>query len=109
MKQYLTKVSTIKQKKTLRIVVNNLPILLAYFEEKIYAIRDKCPHMGATLSRGIYKDGVITCKDHGLPISVITGAVTDQSKADFLNLEEYSRTVRTYKVIVESDSVYIDI
>lgn len=109
MERFATKLSTIQAKKKMRIMIENRPILMAYTEKGVYAIRDKCPHMGATLSTGMYEDGIIRCKDHGLPINVETGEVSDSDKADFLRLDEYSRSVRTYKVIIKGDSVYIDI
>lgn len=109
MEIYATKLSTIKQKKKMRIQIENRPILLTYTEHGVFAMRDKCPHMGATLSNGILKNGVITCKDHGLPISVETGEVTNMAKADYLRLDEYSLSVRTYKTIVKEDKVYIDL
>jgi 3-phenylpropionate/trans-cinnamate dioxygenase ferredoxin subunit len=109
MEVFMTKLSTIQQKKKMRIVIENRPILLTYTKNGVFAIRDKCPHMGATLSNGRLKDGVITCKDHGLPISVETGEVTDKNKANFLRLDEYSLSVRTYKTMIRDESVYIDL
>jgi len=107
MEYYVTKLFTLIQKEKMRLVIENRPILFAYVNGSVYAIRDKCPHMGATLSNGILKDGVITCKDHGLPISMISGEVTDDSKAEFLRLDEYSRSVRTYPTIIREDSVFV--
>lgn len=109
MEYFAVELDKLKQRGKYRVIINNRPILLAYTEKGVFAIRDKCPHMGSTLSNGVLKDGVVTCKDHGLPISVETGEVTDQAKADFLNLEEYSRSVRKYKVIIKNDLVYIEI
>ena len=108
MEHFVTKLSTIIAKKKMRVMVDGRPILLASTKNGVYAIRDKCPHMGAILSNGMYENGIIRCKDHGLPIDVETGEVSDQSKADFLRLDEYSRSVKTYKVIIRNESVYID-
>ena len=109
MEHFAAKLSTLKQKKKMRVLIENRPILLAYTDRGVFAIRDKCPHMGAILSNGIYQDGVIRCKDHGLPISVETGEVTDTSKADFLKLDEYSRSVRKYMISIKDDSIYINL
>lgn len=109
METYVAKLSTIQQKKKMRIMIKNKPILLTYTGNGVFAMRDKCPHMGATLSNGILKDGIITCKDHGLPISVETGQVTNMTKAKFLRLDDYSLSVRTYQTIVKNGSVYIDL
>ncbi len=100
--------STLKQKKKLKVQIKNRTILLAITETGVYAIQDKCPHMGSSLFSGIFKDGVITCKDHGLGISVITGEVVDKQKAEFLKLDEFSLSVRKFKTVVKEGSVFID-
>ncbi len=109
MATYLTTLDTIKQRKKMRIAYQNKFILLTYVNDEVYAIQDKCPHMGSTLSNGILENGVITCKDHGLPISVITGAVVDETKASFLKLDEFSMSVKKYKIKVEDGKVYLDV
>jgi len=109
MEVFITKLSTIKAKKKMQVTIENRRLLLAYTENGVFAIRDKCPHMGSTLANGNLKDGVITCKDHGLPISVETGEVTNMTKAKFLRLDEYSLSVRTYKIVIRDDSVYVDL
>ncbi|MDT8337079.1 MAG: Rieske 2Fe-2S domain-containing protein [Candidatus Izemoplasmatales bacterium] len=109
MKFFATKLSTLKEKMKLGLVINNRPILLAYTNKGVFAIRDKCPHMGSPLSSGTLIDGIITCKYHGLPISVETGEVTNVKKAEFLKLDKYSLNVTTYKTIIEKDSIYIDL
>lgn len=109
MEYFVTKLSTIQAKKKMRVLVEGRPILLACTKNGVFAIRDKCPHMGAILSNGMYEDGIIRCKDHKLPINVETGQVSDMEKADFLRLDEYSRSVSTYMVVVKEESVYIDL
>lgn len=109
MEYYFASVNELKQRSKISKIINNRPIFLAYTQKGFFAIRDKCPHMGSPISSGTLIDGIITCKHHGLPISVETGEVTDQLKADFLRLDEYSRNVTTYKVIVKNDSIYIDL
>lgn len=106
---YLTELETLKQRKKMRVPYLNRFLLLAYNEDKVYCIHDKCPHMGSTLSNGILEGEVITCKDHGLPISLATGEVTDASKAEFLKIDEYSRSVRAYKTLVKDGKVYLDV
>jgi len=106
---YLTEFETLKQRKKMRIAYQNRFLLVAYSDDKIYCINDKCPHMGSTLSNGIMEGSVITCKDHGLPISLATGEVTDQSKAEFLKIDEFSRSVKAYKTFVKDGKVYLDL
>jgi len=42
--------------------------------EKIYALRDKCPHKGGPLSQGIVHGASVTCPLHAWVISLQTGA-----------------------------------
>jgi len=41
--------------------------------EKIYALRDKCPHKGGPLSQGIVHGASVTCPLHAWVISLQTG------------------------------------
>ena len=105
----LTSLDTLKQKKKMRIHVKNKFVLVAYTEDGIFAINDKCPHMGASLYPGKLEGKVIRCKDHGLPVSLETGLVTDEAKAKFLNLEEWDMSVKQYEPFVKDGYVYINI
>ncbi|MCK5732136.1 MAG: Rieske 2Fe-2S domain-containing protein [Tenericutes bacterium] len=109
MEYLVANLSTLNQKKKLRVQVKNRWILLTSNDSGIFAIQDKCPHMGSSLFSGRLQDGVITCKDHGLGISVETGNVTDERKAKSLRLDEYSLSVRKFKVVIRDNSIYIDL
>ncbi len=109
MPQYLTDLPTLISRKKMRIpYINNRFILLAYIDNQVYAIQDKCPHMGASLYPGKIEDDVVFCKDHNLGISLRTGVVVNDSQADFLRLDTYNRYVKTYKVIVKDGKIYLD-
>lgn len=83
-------------------------VFVALADGKAYAIADKCPHMGFLLSPGKYEGGVVACKEHGIEIDVKTGEVRNTSKADYLKMSEYDRSVKTYRVVVENGNVYIE-
>ncbi len=42
-------------------------------EDKIFALKDKCPHRNGPLSQGIVHDGCVTCPLHNWVISLETG------------------------------------
>ena len=109
MEYLVANLSTLNQKKKLRVQVKNRWILLTSTENGVFAIQDKCPHMGSSLVSGRLVDGIITCKDHGLGISVETGNVTDEKKAKALRLDEYSLSVKKFKVIIRENAVYIEV
>lgn len=109
MEYFAINLSKLKTIKKTSINIKNRPILIAYTENGVFAIKDKCPHMGSPLSTGTLDKEIIICKHHGLPISVETGKVTNIDKANFLKLDEYSLDVKTYKTIIKNDEVYIEI
>ncbi|MFU8786731.1 MAG: Rieske (2Fe-2S) protein [Candidatus Izemoplasmataceae bacterium] len=89
----------------IRIVLDNNPILLTYFNSKVYAISDKCPHMGASLEKGHLEDGIVTCAKHGAQINVTNGNIEEKAKVLFLKLP--TKNAKTYEVKVEEDKVYV--
>lgn len=91
------------------VTVNERTIMVAAFEGKAYAIQDKCPHMGAPLSVGKYKDGIIQCKAHGLKIDVSTGKVVDNMMSKILTPKQEQKSVRTFTTTVEEGDVFIEL
>ncbi len=43
-------------------------------EGEVYAIEDRCPHLGGPLSQGIVHGGQVTCPLHNLVIDLKSGA-----------------------------------
>lgn len=107
MEHYITDVSTLKIAGIMQVEVKYRMILLIYSKDGIYAIQDKCPHRGVSLSTGQIVGDSIKCKDHGLPISYKTGAVSSERQADFLRLDKASRQIQTYPVTVKDNKIYI--
>lgn len=42
-------------------------------EDRVFAMRDKCPHKGGPLSQGIVYDNTVACPMHNWRISLDTG------------------------------------
>lgn len=108
MEHLISTLDELKEKKRIQKEINYQEVLIIYSEGEVYAIMDKCPHQGVTLSNGKVEGAVIKCKDHGLGISLETGKVLSQRQIDFMRLDKYSRSVRTYKTIVKDGNVYVD-
>lgn len=106
---YACDLSTLKEKKKMRVIINNRPILLVIHHELPYAVADKCPHQGFSLFTGKYENGIIGCKEHGLQIDVTTGNVTNPLKAKALRMEEQDQSIKTYKTVVEDGKVMIEL
>lgn len=52
-------------------------ILVARINGRLYAIGDKCTHMGCSLSEGQLEDTVVTCPCHGTRFDVTSGKVVE--------------------------------
>lgn len=107
MNQYICTLDEIIRRKKMSVKVGIHKVLIAYHQGDVYAIKDKCPHMGFPLSLGKYENGHISCKEHGLSIGVVDGLVEDEAKADALHMDAYSRSVKTYKTSIIDNKVYI--
>ncbi len=55
-------------------------VLLLHHGGHIYAVANRCPHLGASLARGeVTEDGAIVCPRHRSAFDLGTGAVKDWS------------------------------
>ncbi len=57
--------------------VNGHVIVLVHHEDKIYALDNRCPHMGFPLDRGSVADGILTCHWHHARFDLCTGGSFD--------------------------------
>ncbi len=48
-------------------------VLLARVDGRIFAYRNRCPHMGMTLDKGTCDDGTLTCPWHGFRFALASG------------------------------------
>ncbi|MDX1523528.1 MAG: Rieske (2Fe-2S) protein, partial [Anaerolineae bacterium] len=75
--------------------------VLALFrtEEGLFAVDNRCPHMGFPLDQGSVKDGILTCHWHHARFDLATGGAFDLFADD----------VEAYPVTVEGDDVFVDL
>ncbi|MBF8290594.1 MAG: Rieske (2Fe-2S) domain protein [Chloroflexi bacterium] len=67
---------------------------------RLHAIRDECPHAGASLADGTLDGPIITCPRHGSQFDVTTGA-RERGPSDF--------PIRTYRVASGEDGVFVEV
>lgn len=67
--------------------------------DHIYAVDNRCPHMGFPLHRGSLKDGILTCHWHHARFDVTTGGTFDPWADD----------VRVFPVQVRDGEVWVDL
>jgi nitrite reductase/ring-hydroxylating ferredoxin subunit len=66
----------------LSVQVDNHTIALFYHNSKVYAIDNRCPHMGFPLNQGSVKDGIIVCHWHHARFDLGNGGTFDQWAGD---------------------------
>ena len=52
-------------------------LLLTRVKGRVYAVHDRCPHMGMSLARGRIEEGIVTCPWHGSRFDMCTGRNMD--------------------------------
>src|SRR4249919_4209912 len=67
--------------------------------EHIYAVDNRCPHMGFPLNRGTVKEGILTCHWHHARFDLASGGTFDQ----------WADELRRFPVAVDGDDVLVDL
>ena len=90
-----------KLRETGRLVValEGHTICLLEEEGEVFAVDNRCPHMGFPLHRGSVSDGILTCHWHHARFDLCTGGTFDQWADD----------LRRFPVEVDGDDVYVDV
>ncbi|MFZ0514587.1 MAG: Rieske (2Fe-2S) protein, partial [Candidatus Nitrosopolaris sp.] len=84
----------------LSIQIQNHTIALFYHNSRIYAVDNRCPHMGFPLSQGTVKDSILTCHWHHARFDLNNGGTFDQWAGD----------VRSFPVEIRNQNeVWVDI
>lgn len=79
--------------------VDGHALVLFAYGDRIYAVDNRCPHMGFPLHRGTLKDGILTCHWHHARFELATGGTFDPWADD----------VRVFPVEIRGDDVYVDL
>lgn len=79
--------------------VKDKSIILIKKGENVYALSNKCPHMGCPLSSGTIMDSFISCPCHGWRFDIETGF--------YINSKDYS--LISYTVKIENGNVFVNI
>lgn len=67
--------------------------------DRVYAVDNRCPHMGFPLHQGSVKDGILTCHWHHARFDLASGGTFDQFADD----------VRAFPVEIRGDEVWVDV
>jgi nitrite reductase/ring-hydroxylating ferredoxin subunit len=70
----------------LSVTVEKHTIAIFLYDSKIYALDNRCPHMGFPLNQGTVKDGILTCHWHHARFDLMNGGTFDQWAGDVTSL-----------------------
>jgi nitrite reductase/ring-hydroxylating ferredoxin subunit len=70
----VAKSSQVKEGELLAVKVENQKVMLTRIDGKVYAVENKCPHLGMPLAKGKVCDRAVTCRWHGASFDLTTGA-----------------------------------
>jgi nitrite reductase/ring-hydroxylating ferredoxin subunit len=83
----------------LAVHLNGHAVALFAWNDRVYAVDNRCPHMGFPLDRGTVADGILTCHWHHARFDLAGGGTFDQFADD----------VRAYPVELRDGDVYVDL
>ena len=80
--------------------LNGLNLLMINQEGEFYLVENKCGHFGVPLTDAEVAGSGITCSQHGIRFSMITGEVLNRKY-------EKCDKLKTFKVIQQDDELFI--
>ena len=75
--QYAGTLDELKRRGRLVVRGSHRPILLIHDRDRIFALDNRCPHMGFPLEQGSVEDGILTCHWHHARFDLASGCTFD--------------------------------
>jgi 3-phenylpropionate/trans-cinnamate dioxygenase ferredoxin component len=104
---FTAKASELADGGKLKAKVEGRDILLTRFGETVYAIDNKCPHMGGSLYDGAYEDGLAICPRHGSGFDVKTGKAVRGGKMGPIRFTPGD--ARSYPIQLQGEDILVGI
>ena len=92
--------SEIKEGQMKKVEIQDKEILLVNVKGKIYAIENKCCHVGGPLNEGILEGNKITCPWHRAQYDVTTGEATEDSAIPGLQQNKFEVKIEKEDILV---------
>ncbi|HVU12873.1 MAG TPA: Rieske 2Fe-2S domain-containing protein, partial [Phototrophicaceae bacterium] len=90
--------SDLRGKGSLSVQVGGYSVVLFLYGEQVYAVDNRCPHMGFPLDRGTVRDGILTCHWHHARFDLASGGTFDLFADD----------VRVFPVEIRDEQIWVD-
>src|SRR5574338_144620 len=95
------KTSEISSGKMQRVTADGKDILVVNVDGHYYAIDDTCTHAGGSLADGKLEGSIVTCDWHGAKFDCKTGKLH--------SFPAKIKDLSSYKVVVESDNIFLEV
>lgn len=89
----------LKQTNCLTVTVERHTLVLFAYGDNVYAVDNRCPHMGFPLNKGSVNDGILTCYWHYARFDLASGGTFDLFADD----------VPAFPARVEGDDILVDV
>ncbi len=95
----------------LSVTVEKHTIAIFLYDSKIYAVDNRCPHMGFPLNKGTVKDGILICHWHHARFDLMNGGTFDQWAGDVTSFPVEIRNgnevwIEVSPTVVDTDSYH---
>jgi 3-phenylpropionate/trans-cinnamate dioxygenase ferredoxin subunit len=104
--QVVASTSDLEPGKMKTVDLNGSKVLLANAEGNYFALDDKCPHIGKSLSKGSLRGCAIECGYHHAQWDIKTGQNLANAKVLFLQMA--CKNAKTYPVKIEGNNILVD-
>lgn len=107
MLHYVAEYKDLEQDFRKRVVIEGTAIMLTLLADKVYAVQDKCTHLGASLSKGVQRNEEVQCRLHGATFDLKTGEVVEKAHVGFIKMP--TKKLKTFKTEVKEGKVYVEL
>jgi nitrite reductase/ring-hydroxylating ferredoxin subunit len=96
---YAIPLSKVREKGCQVVHLNGHTVALFAHGDRVYAIDNRCPHMGFPLDKGSIREGILTCHWHHARFDLESGGTFDQFADD----------VRAFAVEIRQGEIWVDL
>jgi nitrite reductase/ring-hydroxylating ferredoxin subunit len=89
----------VRAERRLSVRVAGHSLALFFHDGRVYAVDNRCPHMGFPLHRGTVRDGILTCHWHHARFDLESGGTFDQ----------FADEARVFAVEIREGDVWVDL
>jgi nitrite reductase/ring-hydroxylating ferredoxin subunit len=73
----VSRLDELRAKRMMVVKGERCPILVVCHDDRVYALDNRCPHLGFPLHRGSVADGILTCHWHHARFDLVSGGTFD--------------------------------